>query len=127
MIKIYGIEEILEPKIPSMSDVIQGCMQDALGYPANKRAQRFLPVKRGHFFSPEGRTEAYTILEISLLSGRSKEAKKTLIYLLFERFERELGIKPVDLEITLFDSPGENWGFRGITGDEAQLDYKINV
>jgi hypothetical protein len=50
-----------------------------------------------------------------------------LIHLLFERIESEIGIKPVDVEITIFESPASNWGFRGITGDEAKLNYKVDV
>ena len=62
-----------------------------------------------------------------MMAGRSVESKKKLIHLLFERIETRVGIKPVDVEITITESPACNWGFRGMTGDEAKLDYKINV
>ncbi|MBT5828605.1 MAG: tautomerase family protein, partial [Candidatus Latescibacteria bacterium] len=58
---------------------------------------------------------------------RSVDARKRLIHLLFERIELELGISPIDVEIIIFESPACNFGFRGMTGDEAQLDYKIDV
>ena len=51
---------------------------------------RLSPVS---FFTRLGRTERYTILEISMFEGRSVEAKKMLIRLLFERFEATLGIR----------------------------------
>jgi hypothetical protein len=54
-------------------------------------------------------------------------AKKKLIHLLFGRIETELDISPIDVEITIFESPAHHWGFRGMTGDEAMLDYKVNV
>ena len=40
--------------------------------------------------------------------------------------EADLGIKPVDVEITIQEQPPHCWGFRGITGDEAKLNYSIN-
>jgi phenylpyruvate tautomerase PptA (4-oxalocrotonate tautomerase family) len=61
------------------------------------------------------------------MEGRSVESKKKLIHLLFERISEELEILPIDVEIIILESPAHNWGFRGMTGDEAKLDYKINT
>ncbi len=127
MIRIYGIKENLNPIKVKLSDVINLCMVDALSFPDNKRAHRFIPMEKEDYFYPEGRTDAYTVIEISLMSGRSIEAKKNLIHLLFQRIESTLGIAPVDVEITISESPASNWGFRGVTGDEAKLNYKVDV
>ncbi|MDP6037127.1 MAG: tautomerase family protein [Candidatus Latescibacteria bacterium] len=127
MIKIYGIQEQLDPIKAKLSDVINQCMVDALSFPENKRAHRFFPMAKDDFYSPEGRSDAYTVIEITMMEGRSVEARKKLIHLLFERIEAELGIGPVDVEITIFESPACNFGFRGVTGDEAKLDYRVNV
>jgi phenylpyruvate tautomerase PptA (4-oxalocrotonate tautomerase family) len=127
MIRIYGIREQLNPIKAQLSDVINQCMVEALEYPENKRAHRFFPMDSEDFYTPEGRSDAYTVIEISMMSGRSVEARKQLIHLLFKRIESNLGISPIDVEITLFECPPENWGFRGMTGDEAKLDYRIDV
>ncbi len=128
MIRIYGIKEKLNPIKAKLSDVINQCMVDALSFPDNKRAHRFIPMNSEDFYYPEGRSDAYTVVEISMMEGRSVEAKKELIHLLFQRIESELGILPVDVEITITESPACNWGFRGgVTGDEAKLNYKVNV
>ncbi len=127
MIRIYGIKENLNPIKVKLSDVINLCMVDALSFPDNKRAHRFIPMEKEDYYYPEGRTDAYTVIEISLMSGRSIEAKKNLIHLLFQRIESTLGIAPIDVEITISESPASNWGFRGITGDEAKLNYKVDV
>ncbi len=126
-VKIYGLRSHLGPLIPAMSDVIHACVMDALRYPKDKRAHRFFQLERDEFFYPTGRTEKYTIIEFSMFEGRSIMAKKTLIRLLFVRFEAELGIAPADLEITIFETPRHNWGFRGLPGDEHNLDYKVEV
>ena len=126
-VKIYGLKQHLGPAIPKISDVIHSCVVDALQYPRDKRAHRFFQLDESEFFSPAGRSPRYTILEFSMFEGRSVEAKKGLIRLLFERFQSELGISSMDLEITIFETPACNWGFRGLPGDEHTLNYKVNV
>jgi len=127
MIRIYGIKEKLNPIKARLSDVINQCMVDALKFPDNKRAHRFIPMEKENYFYPEGRTDSYTVIEITMMEGRTVEAKKQLIHLLFERIESEIEILPIDVEINISESPACNWGFRGITGDEAKLNYKVNV
>ena len=127
MIRIYGIKEKLNPIKAELSDIINQCMVEALSFPDNKRAHRLIPLDSDNYYYPEGRTDAYTVLEISLISGRSVEAKKNLIHLLFKEIESNLGISPIDIEITISESPASNWGFRGVTGDEAKLNYAVNV
>ena len=126
-IKIYGISNHLIPIRDKLSNVIHSCVVDALAFPTDKRAHRFFPLDPENLFSPAGRTEAYTIIEILMIEGRSLEARKKLIRLLFERIESELGIAPMDIEIVIQESPAGNWGFRGMHGDEIKLNYTIKV
>jgi len=126
MIRIYGIKEQLNPIKAKLSDQINLAMVEALQYPSDKRAHRFFPMDSEDFYSPDGRSPAYIVIEINLIEGRTVEAKKKLIHLLFKKAQ-EIGIEPIDLEITLTEQPAHNWGFRGVTGDEAQLNYKIEV
>jgi len=127
MIRIYGLDAQLGAIRARMSTEIHACMMEVLGLPHGKRAHRFIRLQPEDFVVPEGRSERYTVLEINLMEGRSPETRRRLIKALFARFEKALGIAPVDLEITLFESPGCNWGFRGLVGDEAQLSYEIQV
>ncbi|HEY3837091.1 MAG TPA: tautomerase family protein [Bryobacteraceae bacterium] len=126
-VKIYGLRSQLTPIIERVSDVVHSCVVDALQYPADKRAHRFIQLEPNEFYYPPGRSERYTIVEFSMFEGRSVEAKKALIRLMFERFEKEIGIAPIDLEMTIFETPRHNWGFRGLPGDEHALNYKIEV
>ncbi len=126
-IKIYGVREHLGPVKARMSDVIHSCVVDALSLPQDKRAYRFFPLEREDFYYPAGRTERYTIVEISMFEGRSVGAKKHLIRLLFERTQTELGLDHADLEITIMETPRHNWGFCGQPGDEIGLNYKVEV
>ncbi|AXF86699.1 hypothetical protein DTO96_102455 [Ephemeroptericola cinctiostellae] len=126
-IKVFGLKTHLMPLRVQLSDVIHSCVVDALQFPADKRAHRFIHLDKDDFLYPSGRSEAYTIIEITMMTGRTKEARKGLIRLLFDRVEAQLGIRQHDLEICIIESPPENWGFRGQHGDEVVLNYNINV
>jgi len=126
-IKIYGLRAHLKLKRGKLSDTLHTCIVEAFKYPENKRAHRFFYLDPEDFYYPEGRSERYTIIEISLFEGRSVESKKNLYRLIFERFERELEIAPNDVEITLTETPLHNWGIRGKPADELVLNYKIQV
>ena len=126
-VKIYGVAHHLNPVKAKLSEVIHSCVVDALQFPLDKRAHRFFPLEAADFFYPAGRTERYTIIEISMFEGRSVETKKRLIRFLFERIHAELGISPQDVEVTITETPKHNWGIRGLPGDEIDLNYKIDV
>ena len=126
-IKIYGMKEHLNPVKAKLSDIIHSCVVDALHYPQDKRAHRFFGLESDDFYYPAGRTDKYIIIEISMFEGRSTEAKKRLIRLLFERISAQLAISTQDIEMTIFETPRHNWGMRGLPGDEVGLSYQVDV
>lgn len=128
MIVVYGIKEKLNPIKARLSGVIHGCLQTVLGLPEDKRAHRFIPLEKEDFYYPGGRSDAYTVIEINMMAGRKPETQKALIKELFKEIEAQLGIAPVDIEITIKEQQPYQWGFRGMTGDEvSDLKYKVNV
>ncbi|MDF1692870.1 MAG: tautomerase family protein [Zhongshania sp.] len=128
MIVIYGIKEQLNPIKAKLSDVIHECLVAVLGMPDGKRAHRFIPLELDNFYYPSDRSEAYTVIEINMMAGRTTATKKALIKHLFERIKAELFISPVDIEITIKEQPAHCWGFRGMTGDEVtDLSYSVNI
>ncbi len=128
MIVVYGIKEKLNPIKAELSDVIHGCMRSVLGIPEDKRAHRFVPMAKEDFYYPGGRTDAYTVIEINMMTGRQPATQKRLIKALFKEIGSQLSISPIDVEITIKEQAPHCWGFRGITGDEVNdLKYKINV
>lgn len=126
-IKVYGMKEHLNPIKQALSEVIHACVVEALQFPPDKRAHRFFPLEKEDMYYPSGRTDAYTIIEISMITGRETATKKKLIRLLFDNIQEKLGITHQDIEICIYESPACNWGFRGMHGDEVALNYKINV
>ncbi|AEY01748.1 transglutaminase-like protein [Oceanimonas sp. GK1] len=128
MIIIYGIKENLNPIKAELSNVIHGCMQSVLGMPEDKRAHRIVPLDKDDFYYPGGRSDAYTVIEINMMAGRKPETQRELIKTLFREIESQIGLSPVDVEITIKEQQPYQWGFRGMTGDEARdLSYKVNV
>ncbi|WP_310486670.1 tautomerase family protein [Chamaesiphon sp. VAR_69_metabat_338] len=127
-VKIYGLRSHLDPIKSQLSDVIHSCVVDALQYPIDKRFHRFFPLEPDDYYYPAGeRTERYTIIELSMFEGRTVEAKKQLIRLLFDRLNQKFGIANLDLEITILETPKYNWGIRGLPGDELSLNYQVNI
>lgn len=126
-IKIYGVDQKLIPIREPLSQVIHSCVMEGLGMPEDKRAHRFIPLAKENFLMPGGRSDAYTIIEITMIAGRTKETKKKLVRLLFDQIKAEIGIDFMDLEIAILESPAHNWGFRGMHGDEIVLNYEVNI
>lgn len=127
MIFVYGIDTHLNPIKARLSDVIHQCMHKVLGLPLDKKAQRFFPMSKADFYYPADRSDQYTVIEINMMQGRKPETIKQLIKALFTAIEQELGVSPVDVEITIKQQADHCWGFRGLTGDEAKLNYQVKV
>ncbi|GDY14411.1 tautomerase [Planctomycetota bacterium] len=126
-VKIYGRREFLTLKRQAISDAIHQTIVEVLKFPQEKRYHRFIGLAAEDYLVPSDKSPDYLIIEIQLMTGRSTATRKTLIKTLFAALSSALGIRVTDLEIVLFESPPENWGFRGITGDEAVLNYSITV
>ena len=125
-VKIYGYRSALDDYKLALSNAIHACLVEAFALPETKRFQRFIALADDDFIHPADRTTRYTILEIILFEGRSVEAKKKLMALLYEKLEC-LGISAQDLEIVLLESPKHNWGIRGLNGADLELSYPVRV
>ena len=122
---IYSLRETLAGRKRAISDTLHGSVTSVLGLPVDKRFHRFVALEEEDFLRPADRSARYTIIEISMFTGRTTETKKHLLREIFRRFEAELGIDPQDVEITIQETPRENWGIRGKPGDELALTYQV--
>lgn len=125
-VKIYGLKSHLANAKAALSEAIHSALIEAFSYPEEKRFQRFIALDKEEFVFPGDRSERYIILEITMFTGRSIEAKKQLIALLYKNFQA-LGISAKDLEIVMLESARHNWGIRGLAGDELELNYQVEV
>ena len=126
-VTIYGLRSSLEHGRAALSEAIHASVMQAFEYPPEKKFHRFIALDKADFIYPPDRSDRYTIVEFSIFEGRSVEAKKLLIRLLYQRVPQLAGISPQDLEITIFETPRHAWGIRGLPGDEVGLNYKVEV
>ncbi|GBE90443.1 tautomerase family protein [Nostoc cycadae] len=126
-IKIYGLADKLNPIKSDLSNIIHTCLIEIIKVTPEKRFQRFFPLESENFYYPNDRSDNYLVIEIIMFEGRSLETKKELIRKLIKDIHETFGIFVNDIEITLFETPKSNWGIRGTTGDELNLNYKVEV
>ncbi|MDX7879527.1 tautomerase family protein [Acinetobacter nosocomialis] len=126
-VKIYANEQTIMQYREMLSHAIHQALIEELKYPIEKRFQRFISLKPENFIYPSDRSQHYVIIELSMFTGRSTEAKKRLIQTLFRNIQQYCRITPQDIEITIFETPKENWGIRGQNADELRLNYQVNV
>ena len=126
-VKIYGLRPVLAEHRERLTEAIHDSLMAAFGLPAEKKFQRYFPLDAADFIYPADRSEAYTIIEISIFEGRSDAAKKALINQLFTNIQKACGMQPQDVDITIFETPMTHWGIRGVPADELALNYKVKV
>ena len=111
----------------AVCDAVHAAMKEALLIPEHDRQIRYIEHAPEDFQVPPGKTEDYTLVELTLFQGRSMDAKRNL-YQAIVRDLGSLGIAPEDVFIVLIESPPENWGVRGgVPASEVDLGFKIDV
>jgi hypothetical protein len=62
----------------SVIEAVQSALREALKIPEGDRALRLIEHPPSHFAVPPGRSEKFTLVEVTMFSGRSISAKRTL-------------------------------------------------
>jgi len=111
----------------ALLDAIHGALVETFRIPLYDRNQRFCEFDEGDFEIPPGRTPRFTLVELTVFPGRSRETKRALYQAIVRRLGG-LGIDPLDVLIVLHEPPMENWGIRGgVPASEVDLGFKIDV
>jgi phenylpyruvate tautomerase PptA (4-oxalocrotonate tautomerase family) len=114
-------------EVAAIMEAVYQAQREALKVPEGDRQIRYVEHKPAYFSVPPGKTENYTLVEITLFPGRSLEAKRNLYTSIVQRFGA-LGIAPSDIFIVLYEPPLDNWGLRGgIPASEVDLGFNLNV
>jgi hypothetical protein len=124
---VYGRDEFLRADHAHISEVIHNAAVRTLALPEDKRFHRFVPLESWQLVAPADRSARYLIIEVHMFSGRTLTTRKAFVRALMDDLARELRLTPADIEITLFESPRENWGIRGQHGDELALNYRVET
>ena len=108
-------------------EAVQSALKEALRIPEWDRTLRLIEHSPSHFAVPTGCGEKFTLVEITMFSGRSTHAKRAL-YQAIVRNLAALGVPATDIKIALIETPPENWGVRGgVPASEIDLGFKIDV
>jgi 5-carboxymethyl-2-hydroxymuconate isomerase len=126
-IKIYGLKDNLDNIKQKLSETIHSTIVEILSFPKDKKYHRFISLDKEDMIFSDDKSHQYIIIEIMMIEGRETETKKNLIKSLFKNINKDLDISVNDIEICIIESKASNWGFRGMTGDEILLNYKVGV
>jgi len=111
----------------ALMEAVYLAQREALKVPEGDSNIRYVEHRPEHFAVPPGKSENYTLVEITLFPGRSLAAKKVLYQGIVRRFGK-LGIAPEDVFIVLNEPPLDNWGLRGgQAASEIDLGFNLKV
>lgn len=106
---------------------IHNALVDAFEIPERDRVQRLDEYSENEFEIPNDRTDKFTVIEITILPGRSFDAKKKLYQLIFSHL-KTLGYNDNDAVVVLYEPELNNWGVRGgLTASEIDLGFNLKV
>jgi phenylpyruvate tautomerase PptA (4-oxalocrotonate tautomerase family) len=112
LIKISMIEGRTVDERLAVAEAVHKALIVAFKIPVHDKNIRIEEYKKENFILPPGKSDQYVIVEISVFSGRSVEAKRLLYKSIVENLAAS-GIESNDIFILLHEEPLENWGIRG--------------
>jgi len=109
------IEGRSEEQIRTMTDTIQSCVVDAFGVPESDRYQIIHEHKPGRMVFLDtglGFERSDQVISIQFFTSPRTHVEKMKVYkLLADRLEKECGLNPNDLLISVFTNREEDWSF----------------
>lgn len=105
---------------------VQAAIVESIRVPPGDRDIRILEYPAHAFAAPHGKGPRYTVVELSMFTGRSLDAKRRLYAALASAFER-FGVPAADLKIFIHDVDRANWGLGGKAASDIELGFKIDV
>lgn len=109
--------EILKGKDASykktLLDAVHDALAAAIGIPDWDRFQRLYELEPECFERAPGKTDHFTMIEITMFPGRTKEQKAKIYEEIVQALQERLGIANTDVFIVLQEPPNENWGLAG--------------
>ena len=109
-------------------DIVRKAVAEAVKLPVGKIIQRMYVLDRENFDIPEGRSDRFVLIEVTMFPGRSKEAKKRMYSGIVEGLVKETGIDPQDVLIVVKEPPLHQWGIRGgKPADEVDIGYELKA
>jgi len=118
LVKIEIIKGHSEDYKATLFKSIHDALVSALSMQEGNCSQRLYELDECDFMRSPGKTEKFTLIELTIFSGRSTEMKKDVIVEITRSLGERLQIEPADVFIVINEQPRENWGFRGIQASD---------
>lgn len=117
----------LPPRRNSSLKQFNSALVEAFDIPDDDRTQRLVEHERDNLEIDSGRSEKYTLVEITAFPGRSPSAKRALSQAMVRNLV-EAGVPADDILIVLLEPPMANWGIPGgKSADEVDLGFSVDV
>jgi len=95
-------------------DAVHVALENAIQIENWDRFQRLYEIEDDLFERSESKTDKFTMIEITMFPGRTKEQKSKLYKEILKELNQRLGIEPTDIFIVINEPANENWGLAGI-------------
>ena len=109
--------DIIRGKSPEYKRKMLSCIHEglveALGIEDWDRFQRIVEIDRENFEIPEGKSDCFTMIELTLFPGRTAGQKRMVIELITKKLRETLAIPEADVFLIIHEPPLENWGLGG--------------
>lgn len=105
-----------DARLARLGEAVQAALEEILKVPPEDYYRIFHILPAGRFvhtpsFLGLKYSEDFILLELTFISGRTKETRLALLKALNEKIVEATGISPDDLTILLYELPGENVSF----------------
>lgn len=95
-------------------DAVHVALENAIQIENWDRFQRLYEIEGDLFERSKNKTDKFTMIEITMFPGRTKEQKSKLYKEIVKELNERLGIEPTDVFIVINEPANENWGLAGI-------------
>ena len=96
-----------------MLDAVHTALINAIKIEDWDRFQRLYEIEDDFFERSESKTDKFTMIEITMFQGRTKEQKARIFEEIVKELSARLEIQATDVFIVINEPPNENWGLAG--------------
>lgn len=114
LVKIEIIEGKTREYKAGLLEGVHEALEKSLGIENWDRFQRLYELPIENFERSESKTDKFTMIEITMFPGRTKEQKANLYKEIVNELNERLCIESTDIFIVINEPPNENWGLAGI-------------
>jgi phenylpyruvate tautomerase PptA (4-oxalocrotonate tautomerase family) len=108
-------------------DAVHRALVDVLQVPDDDPMVTLVEQPRDHVIVPGGRSDQFTVVQITMFAGRSADTKRRLHQAIFDELSAA-GVGRSDVLVVMHEPPMESWGVQGgVPASEAQLGFKVDI